>query len=194
MIEKDSRENATAIILAGGKSSRMGRDKSLLFANSLPLIEKIVTQLKDHFPEIIIGSSDTEKYRFLNLPVIPDLEEGKGPLMGIYSTLLRSSHEINFVVACDIPDLDMKFIHEMLRQARNHQIVIPTWNDGKHEPLFAVYKKSVQNHVKELLGTGKRKISLLFDLVDVKYLPLPDDAKWYKNLNTMEDYKKYIEQ
>jgi molybdopterin-guanine dinucleotide biosynthesis protein A len=194
MIEKDSRENATAIILAGGKSSRMGRDKSLLFANNLPLIEKIVTQLKDHFPEIIIGSSDTEKYRFLNLPVIPDLEEGKGPLMGIYSTLLRSSHEINFVVACDIPDLDMKFIHEMLRQARNHQIVIPTWNDGKHEPLFAVYKKSVLNHAKELLGAGKRKISLLFDLVDVQYLPLPDDVKWYKNLNTMEDYKKYIEQ
>ena len=194
MIEKDSRENATAIILAGGKSSRMGRDKSLLFANNLPLIEKIVTQLKDHFPEIIIGSSDTEKYRFLNLPVIPDLEEGKGPLMGIYSTLLHSSHEINFVVACDIPDLDMKFIQEMLRQAQNHQIVIPTWNDGKYEPLFAVYKKSVLNHVKELLGTGKRKISLLFDLVDVKYLPLPDDVKWYKNLNTMEDYKKYIEQ
>ncbi|PKN70763.1 MAG: molybdenum cofactor guanylyltransferase [Deltaproteobacteria bacterium HGW-Deltaproteobacteria-12] len=194
MTEKYSRENAAAIILAGGKSSRMGRDKSLLFANNLPMIEKIVTQLKDHFPEIIIGASDTEKYRFLGLPVIPDLEEGKGPLMGIYSTLLYSSHEINFVVACDIPDLDIKYVQEMIRQAQNHQIVIPTWNDGKYEPLFAVYKKSVLDQAKELLGAGKRKISLLFDLVDVKYLPLPADVKWYKNLNTMEDYKKYIEQ
>jgi molybdenum cofactor guanylyltransferase len=194
MIEKCSKENATAIILAGGKSSRMGRDKSLLSANSLPLIEKIVAQLRDHFPEIIIGANDIEKYRFLNLPVIPDLEEGKGPLMGIYSSLLRSKYEINFVVACDIPDLNIEYIREMIRQAKGYQIVIPTWDDGKHEPLFAVYKKSILNQAKKLLDTGQRKISLLFELVDVKYLPLPDDIGWYKNLNTIEDYKKYIEQ
>lgn len=192
--KKCIRENAAAIILAGGKSSRMGRDKSLLAADSLPLIGKIVCQLKDHFPEIIIGANDVEKYRFLNLPVITDLEEGKGPLMGIYSTLLSSKHEINFVVACDIPDLNMKYVKELIRQAKDYQIVVPTWKDGKHEPLFAVYTKSILNNVKNLLDAGQRKISLLFELVDVKYVPLPDEMNWYKNLNTMEDYKKYIKQ
>ena len=186
--------NATAIILAGGKSSRMGRDKSLLSTNNLPLIGKIASQLKDHFPEIIIGANDMEKYRFLHLPVIPDLEEGKGPLMGIYSTLLRSQHEINFVVACDIPDLNIKYVKELIRQAKDHQIVIPTWSDGKLEPLFAVYRKSVLDNIKNMLDTGQRKIRLLFDSVDVKYLPLPDEGKWYRNLNTMEDYQNYIKQ
>jgi len=185
---------ATAIILAGGKSSRMGRDKSLLATNDLPLIGKIASQLKDHFPEIIIGANDMEKYRFLHLPVIPDLEEGKGPLMGIYSTLLRSQHEINFVVACDIPDLDIQYVQELIRQAQDHQIVIPTWSDGKLEPLFAVYRKSVLNEIRNILDTGQRKIRLLFESVDVKYLPLPDEGKWYRNLNTMDDYRNYIKQ
>ncbi len=188
------KENATAIILAGGKSSRMGRDKSLLSANNLPLIGKIVSQLENYFPEIIIGANDLEKYRFLNLPVIPDLEEDKGPLMGIYSTLLSSNHEVNFVVACDIPDLDMKYVQELIRQAQDHQIVIPTWKDGKHEPLFAVYRRSILDNIKNLLDADQRKISLLFQSTDVKYLPLPDEMKWYRNLNTLEDYKKYIKQ
>lgn len=192
--EKYIQENAAAIILAGGKSSRMGRDKSLLSTCNLSLIGKIVCQLKDHFPEIIIGANDEEKYRFLNLPVIPDLEKGKGPLMGIYSTLLSSKHEINFVVACDIPDINMKYVKELIRQAESHQIVIPTWKDGKHEPLFAVYTKSILNNIKYLLEAGHRKISLLFEQVDVKYLPLPDNIKWYRNLNTPEDYQDYINQ
>jgi molybdopterin-guanine dinucleotide biosynthesis protein A len=187
-----AKENAAAIILAGGKSSRMGRDKSLLSANNLPLIGKIVSQLENLFPEIIIGANDLKKYRFLNLPVVPDLEEGKGPLMGIYSTLLRSNHEVNFVVACDIPDLDMKYVQELIRQAMDHQIVIPTWQDGKYEPLFAVYRRSILGGIKNLLDADQRKISSLFPLMDVKYLPLPDEMKWYKNLNTLEDYKQYI--
>ena len=186
------KENATAIVLAGGSSKRMGQDKSLLFADNLPMIEKIVRQLTGHFREIIIGANDIEKYRFLNLPVVPDLEKGKGPLMGIYSTLLHSKYEINFVVACDIPDLNMDYITELIREAKCHEIVMPTWGDDKFEPLFAVYNKSILDQVKKLLENGERKISLLFESSDVKYLPMPDAGKWYKNLNTMEDYKNYI--
>ena len=186
------RENATAVVLAGGNSSRMGEDKSLLVADNLPLIEKIVHQLTGHFQEIVIGANDLEKYRFLNLPVVPDLEKGKGPLMGIYSTLLQSKHDINFVMACDIPDLNMDYVKELLRQARCHEIVVPIWSDGKFEPLFAVYNKSILDKAKKLLDNGRRKINLLFESVDVKYLPMPDEIKWFKNLNTREDYKSYI--
>jgi len=188
------RENATAIVLAGGDSSRMGQDKSFLFADNLPMIEKIVRQLTGHFREIVIGANDIEKYRFLNLPVVPDMEKGKGPLMGIYSTLLCSKHEINFVVACDIPDLNMDYVKELIRQAKCHEIVVPTWGDGKFEPLFAVYNKSILDKVKKMLDNGQRKISLLFESTDVQYLPIPDAGKWYKNLNTREDYKNYIKQ
>ena len=188
------RENATAIILAGGQSSRMGEDKSLLVTDNLPIIEKIVRQLIGHFRQIVIGANDIEKYRFLNLPVVPDLEKGKGPLMGIYSTLLQSEHEINFVVACDIPDLNMDYVKELMRQAKCHEIVVPTWGDGKFEPLFAVYNKSILGRIKILLDNGKRKIGLLFESTDVKYQPLPDEVEWFKNLNTREDYQNYIKQ
>lgn len=185
--------DATAIILAGGKSSRMGRDKSLLTADNIPLIKKIASQLDGYFKEIIIGANDIEKYRFLHLRVVPDLEEGKGPLMGIYSTLKSSKHEINFVVACDIPDLDMNYVIELIGQAKDHEIVIPIWSDGRFEPLFAVYKKSILGNIKKLLDADKRKIRLLFESVDVKYVPLPDEGKWYRNLNTMEEYQNYIQ-
>jgi molybdopterin-guanine dinucleotide biosynthesis protein A len=188
------RENATAIVLAGGQSSRMGEDKSLLFTDDLPLIEKIVRQLTGHFREIIISANDIEKYRFLNLPVVPDLEKGKGPLMGIYSTLLQSKHEINFVVACDIPDLNMDYVRELMRQAKCHEIVVPVWSDGKYESLFAVYNKSILDKIKKLLDNDQKKIGLLFESTDVKYFPLPDEVEWFKNLNTREDYKNYIKQ
>ncbi len=188
------REIATAIVLAGGQSSRMGEDKSLLSADNLPMIEKIVRQLTGHFREIIIGANDPEKYRFLNLPVVPDLEKGKGPLMGIYSTLLQSKHETNFVVACDIPDLNMDYVKQLLRQAKFHEIVVPVWGDGKYESLFAIYNKSVLDKIKKLLDNGQRKIGLLFESTDVKYLPLPDEVNWLKNLNTREDYQNYIKQ
>lgn len=187
-------ENTTAIILAGGKSIRMGSDKSLLSTNNIPLIEEIASQLKYNFQEIVISANDEEKYDFLKLPVIPDLEEGQGPLMGIYSTLLSSKHEINFVVACDIPYLNMEYVREMIRQAEDHQIVIPVWSDGRLDPLFGVYRKSIMDKVKKLLDTGNRKIRLLFKDTDVKYLPIPDEGTWYRNLNTMEDYRHYIRQ
>ncbi len=188
------RENATAVVLAGGQSSRMGEDKSLLVADNLPMIEKIIRQLKGHFREIIISANDIEKFRFLNLRVVPDLEKDNGPLMGIYSTLLQSAHEINFVVACDIPDLNMDYVKELMRQAKCHEIVVPVWSDGKFEPLFAVYNKSILDRVKNMLASGKRKINILFESADIKYLPMPDQLRWYKNLNTREDYQNYIKQ
>ena len=158
------------------------------------MIEKIVRQLTGHFREIVIGANDIETYRFLNLPVVPDLEKGKGPLMGIYSTLLHSKHEINFVVACDIPDLNIDYVKELMRQAKCHEIVVPTWGDGKFEPLFAVYNKSILDKVKKLLDSGRKKIGLLFESTDVQYVPMPDETEWFKNLNTREDYKNYIKQ
>ena len=187
-------DNATAIILAGGKSSRMGEDKSLLTADNRTMIEKIVHQLIGHFREIIISANDVEKYSFLDLRVVPDLEKGQGPLMGIYSALLQSRHEINFFVACDIPDLNMVYVKELMRQAKSHEIVVPTWSDGRFEPLFAVYNKSILDKAKKVLDSGRRKINLLYDLANVMYLPMPDDVKWFKNLNTREEYKNYIEQ
>ncbi|MBW6459129.1 MAG: molybdenum cofactor guanylyltransferase [Bacteroidales bacterium] len=186
------REKATAIILAGGKSSRMGGvDKSLLPVHGETMISYIANQLKDHFDELLIGANDPEKYAFLNLPVIPDVEKDKGPLMGIYSCLLASGNEVNFITACDIPEMNLRLIHNMINLATDFDMVIPVKENDKYEPLFAVYRKSVAPHAERILKKDARRIIELISHAKVRLIDFTDTS-WYQNLNFREDYHEFI--
>ncbi|MHC4874200.1 MAG: molybdenum cofactor guanylyltransferase [Planctomycetota bacterium] len=181
---------ATAIILAGGNSTRMGEDKSMLAVNNKPVIQHIADQLSPCFDEVIIGSNDVDKYQFLNLKTVCDKEMNQGPLMGILSTLLKSDNELNFVVACDIPQLNLELIDKMLKLASGYDIVMPVTEAGKYEPLFAVYKKSVIPYAEEILEGGQRKVTSMFDKANVKYVKLDSSNKLW-NLNTKKDYLEW---
>lgn len=184
-------EDASAIILAGGKSRRMGRDKSLLPVYGKPMIERIATQLRGNFKDILISSNSSGKYSFLGLPVIPDRKVDMGPLMGIMSTLAHSQSDLNFVTGCDIPEIRMPIVRRMLQEAADgYDIVIPMSENKQFEPLFAVYRKSVVPHCQLLLARGHRKISDLFHRVRVRYIPF-DGSDWYENLNTPGDFEMY---
>ncbi|MFO7574892.1 MAG: molybdenum cofactor guanylyltransferase [Bacteroidales bacterium] len=183
--------NATAIVLAGGKSSRMGGvDKSMLDINGMPMIQYISQRLQEIFGEVIIGANDTEKYAFLGLRVVQDVETGKGPLMGIYSCLLASSNDINFITACDIPEVNEDFIATMLDMAAGADIVMPVRGGERYEPLYAVYRKGVAEKAEILLEDGRLKISGLFGMVNTVFIGF-DDSEWYHNLNFREDYQRY---
>lgn len=185
--------NATAIVLAGGKSSRMeGVDKSMLDINGVPLIQLISARLLMSFGEVIIGASDTAKYAFLGLRVVPDDETGKGPLMGISSCLHASLNDLNFVMACDIPEVNEDFIAEMMDRVSGADIVMPVRGGGRFEPLYAVYRKGVADKAGILIKEGRLKISDLFDMVKTKYVRF-GDPEWYHNLNYREDYLRYKE-
>ena len=99
---------ATAIIMAGGDSRRMGIDKCMLpiktaqNAESRPIVEVICEQLRGCFDQILISANEVEKLSFLGFEIVPDKTSGQGPLMGIASALEASANELNFVVACDI--------------------------------------------------------------------------------------------
>ncbi|MHC1705352.1 MAG: molybdenum cofactor guanylyltransferase [Tenuifilaceae bacterium] len=186
------REEATAIILAGGKSSRMrGEDKSLLPINGEPLIQNIYKQLVGHFDEVIIGANDTKKYEFLNLRVVPDVEKDKGPLMGIYSCLKASASNVNFITACDIPVMNLHLIHSMINLSSSYDIVIPYSKNKGHEPLFAVYNKRVINAAEKILGENGRRIIDLLNYSSYKYVDF-DSGTWYQNLNEREEYLNFI--
>lgn len=185
------REKATAIVLAGGKSSRMGEDKSLLPVNGKPLIAHIVDQLRDRFDEIIIGANDPEKYAFLNLPVVTDIEKDKGPLMGIYSCLKASSNEVNFITACDIPVMNTKLIGDMIQMADGVDMVLPVGNENKYEPLFAIYNKSVIPSAETVLNNNCRRIIGLLNFAKVHFVDF-DNSNWYENLNQKSDYLNFI--
>ena len=183
-------QQATAIIMAGGESLRMGTDKSMLPIDGQPLIEKIAEQLQGSFEQILISANEPDKFAFLGLEVIPDKIRGQGPLMGIASALQASANELNFVVACDIPNIDMQFVRKMLAEAEDVDIVVPDTCDGKSEPLFAVYRRSALGAINKVLSSGRRKISDVFALCKVKYIEL-NDVEWLTNLNTMAEYEEF---
>jgi len=110
--------------------------------------------------------------------------------MGIASALGFSENEVNFVTACDIPDIEVSFVRRMLVEAEGFDIVIPVDKDGRSEPLFAVYNKSVLGPINEVLRKGGRKISDVFSRCRVKYVELEGDIV---NLNTKAEYEEYLE-
>ncbi len=182
----------SAIILAGGKSKRMGGDKALLQVSGLRLIEKIAHDIEPYFQEIIISSANSEEmYSFLPFPVVADKEKNKGPLMGILTGLHASKYPINFVMACDIPEINVFFLQKMMAFTSDYDIVVPVTGENMFEPLFAFYHKRVIPHIESLLDNGVRKVIELFPLCRAKYISL-EGEDWYFNLNTDEDYERYL--
>jgi molybdopterin-guanine dinucleotide biosynthesis protein A len=182
---------ATAIVMAGGGSVRMGQDKSMLPVEGRPMIEHIVNQLNPHFSQVLISSDDKAKYGFLGVDVIEDEVEGRGPLGGIASGLKVSANELNFVLACDIPEIHMACVRAMLRQGRDYDAVVPKSGAGRYEPLFAVYKKSILGAIESALNSGDYRIMDAISSCRIKYVEV-DNSELMKNLNTMEDYEEFV--
>lgn len=184
-------ENVTAIVLAGGRSTRMGGlDKSMLPVRGVPMIQHIVSQLESHFSEIIIGGEE-DKYGFLGHRVITDAKKGLGPLMGIYSCLTGSGNDLNFITACDIPDIRIDFVRNMLELSEGADIVVPVNGIDDYESLHAIYRKSVIPVAGKLLKEERVKISGMFGMVKTRFVPF-EGRGWYRNLNTSDDYDYYI--
>jgi molybdopterin-guanine dinucleotide biosynthesis protein A len=186
------RHDAAAIILAGGKSLRMGQDKGLLPIGGIPMFQHIANQLTPFFSDALIVANQAEAYRGAGLRIVPDEQQGIGPLMGILSGLSASTKELNFVTACDIPNMNMDFIAELLKLADGCDAVIPVTGDDMYEPLFAVYRKTVIPAIREIIGQGNRRIIELLTRVKVCTIQLPG-ADWYHNINTIQDYRNIVE-
>jgi len=182
---------AAAIILAGGQSRRMRREKSLLPVNGRTLIETVIAQIGPHFDEILVSTVAKEKFAFLHLPLIEDEMPGQGPLMAILSALRVSAHAVNFILACDIPFIHIPFMQEILSLARAHDIVVPRYRDGKFEPLFAAYNRSIIPLIEAQITAGDLKISHLFPACRTKFVAM-DGQKWFRNLNTLKEYHDYL--
>jgi len=185
-------QKMSAIILAGGKSARMKENKALLPIQGIPLIQRISQNLEHHFQEIIISAQSAELFAFLPYRVVVDEQPGQGPLMGILCGLEASTNPVNFLIACDIPEIDIPFLHRMMAYTHQYEIVVPLTGEDKYEPLFAFYNKSVIPRIKNLLKQQTRQIIQLFPLAQVKYIPL-ENTGWYYNLNNPVDYQKYIQ-
>lgn len=184
---------AAAIIMAGGLSRRMGRDKSTLPLGARSMIEVISEKLSPHFQDVLIGSDNAERLAFLGLKVVPDMQPGQGPLMALASCLKASSHELNLMVACDMPQIDTKLARYMLTQAEGYDTVVPSTSKDRYQPFYAVYRKSALWKVEQLLMTGERRLDRVFDHLNVLRIPIDEqqDAS-FRSLNTWEEYQAFL--
>lgn len=181
----------TAVILAGGKSTRMKRDKAFLDIDGEKLIDLIYRQLEPHFDEILISVSRKNADLFSNYKIVIDENEGEGPLRGILSGLKAASNETVFFIATDIPNIDLELLKSIISFSEEFDVIVPKTLAGHYEPLFAVYKKSLVSKIYSFLNSGRRKIIDLYPLCNTKFILMDNEEKLI-NINTPEDYKRFL--
>ena len=187
-----ARPAASAIVLAGGDSRRMGRDKALLPVRGRPLIALIVDRLAGRFDDILISAGHGgDDRRFPGQTVVSDAAPGQGPLMGIATALPRVRHDLAFVIACDIPHIDLDFVERLIKRAGGCDLALPDRGDGRYEPLFAVYRKTVAGPAHDILAAGGRSILDLLDRVRVGHVAVPPGVR-IGNINTESDYRRFL--
>lgn len=130
------------IILAGGRSRRMGRDKAFLPWGRATLLERVMSTLRPLVDELIVVVNDARRFRDLDARVVEDAIPAAHALGGIYTGLVSASHDRCFVCACDMPFLNPRLIRFLARQGEGWDLVIPRTARGL-EPLHAVYAASI---------------------------------------------------
>ena len=185
------RKGASLIILAGGKGRRMGFDKASLTLPGGPLIRRVLRQVEGMFDEVLISVSRGQAVDTPGCRTVEDAAPGQGPLAGILAGLKAAKNEVCAVLACDIPDIDVSFLAGLIAKTQGFDIVVPISSGGFFEPLFAVYRRSVIPEIEVLVQAGDFSILTLFDRCRTRKVRLKDSG-WLRNLNTPEDYKKYL--
>src|SRR5665648_144787 len=147
---------ATGILLAGGKSSRMNKNKAFLEMEGKPLVERSLSVLQSVFEEVLISSNKPELYVPYQVPVILDEILGRGPLEGLYQGLKAATYDEVFFVACDMPFLNPALIRYLSSQISTYDMVIPQLSAGLH-PLHAVYHRRCLPAIKHNLEAGYLK-------------------------------------
>jgi len=189
MIEK---KDITGIILAGGKSSRMGTDKGLLKFNDKSFIEYSIAAIKPLVSQIIIVSNNADYDQF-NLKRVEDIIKDAGPLAGLYSGLKVSKTECNLVLSSDIPLIRTEILNQLINECENNFDVIQIMSKNKSMPLIALYRKSCEKVFHHLLQNNERRLQVAVNQCKVKNIVLnPSLELFVTNINTPEDLEKMV--
>jgi molybdenum cofactor guanylyltransferase len=181
-----------AVILAGGRSSRMGVNKALLDFGGKPLIHVLVERILSVTDHVLVSSNDSSSYRFLNIPVVPDQYKGQGPLAGLHAAMLRDACDLYIVLACDLPNLQAPLLIRLISFAKGFDAVIPRTKDGLAHPLCAVYRRTCLPSVENALFRGANKVieTFLDNSLNIRWIA-PEEGQFedadLANINTPED-------
>lgn len=189
----------SAVILCGGESRRMGQDKAKLQVGKYTFLEQIVRNIMDNDPdEMFLSVRRKNDYSEIKVTHIEDLEQNKGPLMGIYSVMCVASYEKIWVTSCDMPFIDWQVAEELAVYFEDGiDAVIPVDRTGKKYVLCAWYRKSTLEILKEQLESGDLKVKHLLGRLRVCYVAvegLTDGSHKFQNINTREEYQAFTGQ
>lgn len=189
--------DATAVVLTGGKSSRMGRPKALLPFDGEPLIAHIVRSLKKMFAEAIVVAAPEQELPILPAVLVRDEIAYQGPVSGIYHGLIASTKQVCFVTSCDAPFLNLQLIAHLLSQISDCDVVVPYWQE-RFQPLHAVYRRGVMPLLKEQLERGELRPIFLYDKVRTRKITEDEirgfdpEGLSFLNMNSPADYEEVL--
>jgi len=183
------KEQLTAVILAGGKSQRMGEDKAFLDLDGLPFIERILQVVKELTQEVVV-IANTKEYNSLGVPIYSDLMEDCGPVGGIYTAMKIVKTPYLLVLSCDIPLLKGAVLDYLIEESIPCDANILT-TEERWQPLTAIYNSRTLPIFKKALDTKKLKLRSLLALMDLHTIACPKDLiPCLSNINTPTDLKK----
>ena len=189
-MERKAEMRLSVGILAGGKSTRMGRDKALLPAGDRTMIERIAEELGG-FSEVLVSAAEEGAYRETGLRVCPDERPGIGPIEGIRQVLRAAKEDYAFICAADMPFIRKEAVLALAAAIRPGDDCCVLTRGGQPEPLCAVYSRRVLPLIDGLIAEGCYRPRALYPLCRVRYVPLEETGlgpETVENLNTPEEY------
>lgn len=184
--------NMTLAILAGGKSSRMGKDKAFLKYKDKSFIENIINK-GNKFREILIISNNKKDYEKFNIKIVEDIYKDKGPIGGIHTALVNSKFNKVLCVACDMPLISEETLIKLSKEKGENEVIIPKIN-GRLQPLCGIYTKSLIDKIEEDIKNNRTKLIDNIKEFDFKILDKDDlNKKDFININTPKDYSELEE-
>jgi molybdopterin-guanine dinucleotide biosynthesis protein A len=193
---KLSDNRPAGILLAGGKSTRMGGEKGEFMISGKPMMYFPFMVLKELCDEVLVSSGKP-----LDLPgkhtLVPDEIKGIGPMGGLYSCLKKSRAEINMVLPYDMPGVIPELMLYMLKQAENAEILLPGLRKDQPEPLCGIYRRSVLKSMDEMISVGDYALHRLLNRVASKIIVIERNSSFFNehlfmNINRPEDLQQFL--
>jgi len=192
---------AGALVLVGGQSSRMGQPKAALDFGGVPLLTRIVIELKRRFDEIVIvaapESAGQPRLEIPGLKIVHDEAAFAGPLDALRRGLNALDHEVGFACSCDLPLLNSDVAADLVAMLDDFDAVIPEVA-GKLQPLHAVYRKQCASAIASLAASGEKRLTANAAAVNARRVGerelrvIDPELSSFFNVNTPEDYQRAL--
>lgn len=185
------------VVLAGGQSSRYGQPKMFELFEGQPLYKhSLIALQKNQLDPLILATNTSLQAKFPEEKVhwIIEKQPHQGPLFALQNIMVNSPDvEWFFVVASDMPFITADFVQTMLTLIDDDLDAIVPTQDGRIQPLAAIYRKSALPYANQLVQQNKRSMKALLDQLQVRYVPFAIDSATFININTQQDWSQTVE-